>query len=305
VGELWGIGLRAHHYPDLHASAHVPTLEVLADNYLFQRGGPGLWHLDRLAERAPAVLVHGVGLDLGGTLPLSEPYLASLAALCERLDPLVVSDHLCFTRTAAGATYDLLPVPRDDATLARLAARVAHVQARLGRRLTVENVSSYLGYAADARGEAQFLAELAARTGCGLLLDVNNVFVSATNHAFDAREELARYELRAVTQFHVAGHGVADGFLHDTHDAPVRAEVWALLVAALRALGEDAASVPVILERDDEDTALAPVLDELAAGLAATRAALAPVLDERAALAGEPARPRVTPLNIDATSEFK
>ncbi len=256
-----GLGLRPHHYPDWHARepGSRPWLEAVSDNYVFHRGGPALHHLGRLAEGG-RLLLHGVGLNIAGREPLDRDYLRGLAALAALTRPQVLSDHLCFTRAPGAASFDLLPIPYTEAMLAHVCVRVAAVQEALGQRLSLENVSSYVQFAGNALSEMEFLAEVCRRTGAGVLLDVNNAFVSAANHGGDAGAALQALAPAHVTQYHIAGHSIADGFLLDTHDQPVRAEVIALLAAAWTRFGPR----PFILERDDEQP-LAPLLAELAA----------------------------------------
>lgn len=276
----WGVGLRPHHYPYWHEitarGEEAPWLEVMADNYLFQKGGPGLHHLDRIASRARVVL-HGVGLDIAGTDPLDEDYLAALAALCRRLRPAVVSDHLCFTRAKGAQAYDLLPIPYNERVLEHVRRRVERVQDVLGTRLALENVSSYVSYVDSDISEMGFLRALCDRTGCGILLDANNVYVSAVNHGHDPHAEILRVDPSHVMQYHVAGHSEAEGFLHDTHDQPVRGEVWDLLALAFARVGPR----PLILENDDDATRAEEVVAEMRAGVAtlAARAARLGVID--------------------------
>lgn len=260
----WGLGLRPHHYSAWHAlpDASLPVAEVLADTYLFQEGGPGLWHLNRIAARTQTLL-HSVGLNLGGTQVLDLEYLKELGRLVELLNPLVVSDHLCFTRVPFRSSFDLLPIPLNEVTLAHVANRVDCVQEILGVRLSIENVSSYLNFKASDLTEAEFLYALCERTGCGLLLDLNNLYVTSFNQGLNPEVELQKCNPAHVTQFHIAGHSsTANGLLHDTHDAPVCEAVWTLLTQALQHMG----ARPVILERDDPHCDFQELCDELAAG---------------------------------------
>jgi uncharacterized protein (UPF0276 family) len=255
-----GVGLRPHHYPDWHAresSGTRPWLEIMADNYIFDRGGPALHHLRRLAEGG-RTLLHGVGLNIGGQMDLDRAYLAGLGRLITLASPAVVSDHLCFTRVPGASSFDLLPIPYTEPMLRHVTARVHAAQDALGVRLSLENVSSYVRYAGSDLTEMEFLAEVCRRTGAGVLLDVNNAFVSAVNHGGDPVLDMAALSADQVTQYHVAGHTEADGYLLDTHDQTVRSEVTALLAHAWRRFGPR----PFVLERDDEQ-ALAPLLAEL------------------------------------------
>jgi len=241
-----GAGLRPHHYPDWKEMAALPILEVLSDNYLFQKGGPGLRHLSELAERTRMVL-HGVGLNIGGHIPLHLDYLKSLKDLVERTRPLIVSDHLCFTATGEGQSFDLLPIERTQKEWNHIKSRVHEVQDFLDRPLTLEYVSTYVESDANEMRQSEFLNALAAATGCGILLDVNNVFVCAFNHGFDAWQEIEAIDPRHVHQYHIAGHAVHEDYLHDTHAEVIRDEVWQLLRRAFQTIGPR----PCIIERDD------------------------------------------------------
>lgn len=257
----FGLGLRPQHYDALLAgSARVDWLEILSENYLVDGGRP-LWMLDRMAERWP-VAMHGVSLDIGGCDPLDRDYLHALGRLARRVRPRIVSDHLCWTRQAGVQFHDLLPLPQNDDSVLHVAARVRQVQDILGMPLVLENVSSYLRFADDTLDEAQFLSAVVAESGCGLLLDVNNVFVNAHNHGFDAVAFLDRLPPGSVHQIHLAGHGEdarGSGLLIDTHDAPVSDGVWSLFADAVRRFG----NVPAMIERDDHIPPLDVLLAEL------------------------------------------
>lgn len=276
VSSMGGYGLRPAHYPywrERAQTGELPWLEVMADNFLFDKGGPGLAHLDSIARNARCV-VHGVGLSIASPELPSQRYVKALGALCDRVRPHVVSDHLCFTHAGGFQSYDLLPIPYTDAFLRRLVPRVLRLQESLGRRFAFENVSSYVSFHESEMTELEFLGELCQRTGCGILLDVNNVFVSAVNHAPKgtslvevceaARSAIAKVDAAHVMQYHVAGHTERDGFLYDTHDAPVKNEVWNLCGFALSRLGLK----PLILEHDDDAVHAAALEEELAMGFA-------------------------------------
>jgi uncharacterized protein len=257
-----GIGLRPAHYAFWHAhSGPLPWLEVIADNHLFQKGGPGFVHLERLRSRSDMVL-HGVGLSIAGPEELSSEYLQALKGLCHRLEPATVSDHLCFTRAHGRQTFDLLPVPFTEGFLKKIVARVNQVQETLGRRFALENVSSYVDFLDHEMSEIEFLAEVCRATGCGLLLDVNNLYVSAFNHGFDPYAELVKVRPQDVVQYHVAGHSVEADFLYDTHDKPVCDDVWALAAMAWSRIGPR----PFVLEHDDESTPPQTLKEELQKG---------------------------------------
>ena len=259
----FGLGLRPQHYDTLLRGdgAAVDWLEIVSENYLVDGGRP-LAMLDRIAERWPLAM-HGVALNIGGSDPLDRDYLRALAKLAERVRPALISDHLCWTRHRGVQLHDLLPLPYDEATLRHVAARVRQVQDALGAQLVLENVSSYLRFAGDTLGEAEFLSALVAETGCGLLLDVNNVYVNARNHGIDAAGYLDALPRHAIRQIHLAGHGedaLGSGLLVDTHDAPVCSEVWTLYAQAVQRFG----AVPSMIERDDRIPPLPELLEELA-----------------------------------------
>jgi uncharacterized protein (UPF0276 family) len=249
-----GVGLRTTHYRDiLEGKPAVDWFEVLSENYMQTRGRP-LAILDQVAERYPVVL-HGVSMSIGSTDPLDRVYLAELKTLRDRVGARWVSDHLCWTGAYGKNTHDLLPLPLTEESLRHTAARVRQVQDFLGGPLVLENVSSYAAFAANTMSEWEFVAALASEADCGLLLDVNNVYVSARNHGFDPKDYLRALPMDRVVQFHVAGHSDLGTHVIDTHIGPVPDPVWALLQEA-RALGADA---PVLLEWDADIPALAVV----------------------------------------------
>jgi hypothetical protein len=240
-----GVGLRTAHYRDiLEGEPAVDWFEVLSENYMQTRGRP-LAVLDRVAERYPVVL-HGVSLSIGSTAPLDFAYLAELKALRDRVGARWVSDHLCWTGTHGRNAHDLLPMPLTDEALAHVVGRVRQVQDFLGAPLVLENVSSYASFAGRSMAEWEFIAAVAREADCGLLLDVNNVYVSARNHGFDPKAYLRAIPVDRVVQFHVAGHSDYGTHVVDTHVGPVPDPVWGLLAEA-HALG---ARAPVSLEWD-------------------------------------------------------
>lgn len=260
----FGLGLRQPHYAEAAAGAcdGVDWFEVITENFLVAGGNPRRV-LRAVREHRPIVL-HGVSLSIGSVDPLDEDYLDRLAALCREVEPAHVSDHLCWSSLGGHTVHDLWPMPYTAEALDHVAARVARVQDRLGRRLLLENPSSYASFAADELGEAAFLAELAARTDCGLVLDVNNIYVSCRNHGWDPHAYLAAIPAARVGYVHLAGHIAEDGLLIDTHDQPVCDDVWTLYAAALAHLGP---GVATCLERDDH----IPPLGELTAELGRAR----------------------------------
>jgi len=260
----FGLGLRKEHFADLLAAppAGVDWFEAISENFMVAGGKP-LAVLERVRRDFPLVL-HGVSLSIGGIDPLSADYLDRLAALIDRIEPAWVSDHLCWTGVDGVNLHDLLPLPYTQECLAHLAGRVRQVQDRLRRRLVLENPSTYLTAAGNSLTEWEFLAALAEETDCLLLLDVNNVYVSACNHGFDPLRYLAAIPPTRVVQLHIAGHRDVDGFKIDTHDAPVCEAVWALYAQAARRFPAAA----TLLERDDA----IPPLPELIAELNRARA---------------------------------
>lgn len=242
-----GVGLRTAHYA--HLLEHTPALdwlEILSENYLYTEGRP-LYMLDQLAERYP-IAMHGVSLSIGGSDPLDFDYLRRLKALKQRVNARWLSDHLCWTGVAGRNTHDLLPLPYDLETLRHTIERVRVVQDFLGERMLLENPSSYAEFTRSTLSEAEFLSTLVREADCGLLLDVNNVYVSAFNHGFDAMDYLNALPYERVAQVHVAGHSHYGTHIIDTHVGPVCAEVWDLW----RVVSERLQGVSVLLEWDSE-----------------------------------------------------
>ncbi|HEY0179376.1 MAG TPA: DUF692 domain-containing protein [Dokdonella sp.] len=265
----YGLGLRVEHYDALLAGAPaVDWLEVLSENYMIPGGRP-LDYLARFRERWPLVM-HGVSLSIGSADPLDRAYLRRLKTLAAFVEPAWISDHLCWTGVDGANLHDLMPLPYTEEALAHVAARVREVQDFLGRRILLENVSSYVAFHASQLSEAQFLAEIAARADCLILLDVNNVYVSSRNHGFDARAYLDEIPVERVQQFHLAGHEDQGDLVVDTHDAPIVDPVWRLYADAVRRFG----AVSTMIERDDR----VPPLAELLAELDRARAVAAPLL---------------------------
>ena len=256
-----GIGLRAEHGAEfLERDPDVGFIEVHAENY-FGRGGLPRDVLRR-ARRDHALSLHGVGLSIGSTDPLDPAHLQRLGELVDELQPAFVSEHLCWTSHRGVHLNDLLPLPLTEEALDHVAARVDAVQSRLRRAILVENVSSYFEYADSTIPECEFLAALARRTGCGLLLDVNNVYVSAANHGFDAIDYVQRIPVDAARELHLAGHVrrpcPGGEMLIDSHSEPVCAEVWALYAIALHRFG----GLPTLIEWDSDLPPLHVLLGE-------------------------------------------
>jgi hypothetical protein len=241
-----GVGLRPLHYADvLERRARVDWFEALSENYLVPGGRP-LRVLEAVREIAPVVL-HGVSLNIGSVDPVDTRYLDELSALARRVEPAWISDHLCWTAVDRIQLHDLVPLPRTEEVVRHVAARVRSVQEYLGRRIALENAASYFAYGADAMSEWEFLTAVAEEADCGVLLDLNNVFVSAHNHGFDATRYVDAIPAERVFQIHLAGHSRDGPLWVDTHDHPVSEEVWALYAHALRRLGP----VSTLIEWDD------------------------------------------------------
>jgi uncharacterized protein (UPF0276 family) len=231
-----GVGLRTPHFSHiLRENPAVDWFEIISENFM-DSGGRPRYVLEQVAERYPVVM-HGVSLSVGSSDPLNREYLRKLKGLATAVDARWVSDHVCWTGIAGRNTHDLLPLPYNDATLAHVVARVRVVQDVLERPLILENPSSYVGFAASTMPEWEFVARLAEEADCGLLLDVNNVFVSAMNHDFDPVEYLQKVPHHRVVQFHLAGHTDCGTHRIDTHDGPVIDPVWDLYRLANRLTG--------------------------------------------------------------------
>lgn len=254
-----GIGLRAPHYGDLLAREQcVGWLEAHSENY-FGDGGWDLHVLSRLRDRYPIAL-HGVGLGLGSAAGFSPGHLATLRRLVDRIEPALVSEHLAWNATDGWVANELLPLPLTRPALDLLVTRVAQLQGTLGRRVLIENVSSYVRFAGDDYDEGAFLNELAARSGCGILLDVNNLYVNECNLGADARAQIDAIDPRHVGEIHLAGHVATARAVVDHHGARVADAVWSLYAYALRRCG----CVPTLIEWDTDLPALDVLLDEAA-----------------------------------------
>lgn len=255
-----GIGLRARHYRDfLDGQPPAAWLEVHSENY-FGEGGFDLFVLEQLRSRY-ALSLHGVGLALGSAATPDddarvERHLTKLKRLAARIEPAMISEHLCWGAHRGRHFNDLLPLPYTEEALTHMAARVHRMQDTLGRRVLIENVSSYVEFRASDLSEGEFLAELARRSGCGILLDVNNFYVNQVNHGSDALKAMAALPRECVAEIHLAGHLVTDDGLIDDHGSPVAAPVWKLYDAALALFGP----VPTLIEWDTDVPELAVLL---------------------------------------------
>lgn len=254
----FGLGLRPDHYEAILAEhPTVDWFEAITENYLVDGGKP-LHYLDSIRRDWPMVM-HGVSLSIGGSDPLDRDYLAQVKALARRVEPAWISDHLCWTGNAGLNMHDLLPLPYTEEAVAHVAGRIGQVQDALGRQILIENVSSYIGFRHSAMTEWAFLSAVAERADCLLLLDVNNIHVSAFNHEFDPLSYLSGVPAGRVRQIHLAGHRNYGSHIIDTHDQPIIDPVWRLYGEAVRRFG----AVPTMIERDDNIPPLADLMAEL------------------------------------------
>jgi uncharacterized protein (UPF0276 family) len=255
----FGLGLRTVHYSAfLGEPQSVDWLEIIADNYMVPGGKP-LAMLDAIRERYPMAM-HSVSLSIGSVSGPDPAYVKALAALARRVEPLWMSDHLCWTGVHGSHLHDLLPLPYTEEALKLVVRHVQQVQDALGRRLLLENVSSYVEYGSSQMTEWAFLRAVAEQADCLLLLDLNNIHVSAVNHGFDAHEFLHALPAGRIQQIHLAGHTDHGDHLVDTHDHPVADPVWTLYRDAITRLGP----VATMIERDDHIPPLGELVDELA-----------------------------------------
>jgi uncharacterized protein (UPF0276 family) len=253
-----GIGLRAPHYHEvLNTLPKLGWVEVHSENFF--GGGAPLRTLSKVREHYP-VSLHGVGMGLASVTPLDQEHLTALRRLCDTVQPAAVSEHLCWNTVAGMVINDLLPFPYTQEALFNVISRVEQVQEKLGRQLLVENLSSYLSFTQSEMSEGEFLAELTRRTGCGILFDVENLYVNARNLGVDAEAFIAAIPAEAVEEYHLAGFSVRDGCLVDTHDHPVYPEVWKLYEFALQHIGPR----PTLIEWDSDIPALPVLMGEAA-----------------------------------------
>lgn len=254
----FGLGLRSEHYHDLLTKrSDVDWLEILSENYMVPGGKP-LYYLDKIRENYPIVM-HGVSLSIGSVDPLNKDYLMELKKLAQRVQPQWISDHLCWTGTQGINLHDLLPLPYTEEALTHLVSRIQQVQDFLGQRILLENVSSYLSYQHSTISEWEFLREVAERADCLILLDINNIHVSAFNHQFNPLDYLDAMPAHRVQQFHLAGHLNRGDYIIDTHDHTIIDEVWSLYAEAVKRFG----NVSTMIERDDDVPPIETLLNEL------------------------------------------
>jgi len=264
----FGVGLRAKHYDEvIETRPAVDWFEIISENFMVPGGRP-LRILDEVRKHYP-IAMHGVSLSIGSVDSLNLDYLSQLKELAKRCEPMWISDHLCWTSVGGHNTHDLLPLPYTDETIGHVAERVSRVQDLLGQRILLENVSTYLELEQSKIPEWEFLNAVAERADCEILLDVNNIFVSAYNHGFSARDYLCSIDPKRVRQFHLAGHTDRGAFLHDTHDHPVPEGVWSLYAEALQRFGV----VATLIEWDDH---IPPLPELIAEAEHARRIATAP-----------------------------
>lgn len=254
----YGLGLRTEHFESvLEQRPAVDWFEIISENFMVPGGKPR-HYLASIRERYPLAM-HGVSLSIGSADPLDQEYLRALKQLACDVDPIWISDHLCWTGFGGINSHDLLPLPYTEQAIVHVASRIGEVQDTLGREILIENVSSYVNFAEAEMDEASFLDEIARRSGCRILLDVNNVYVSSRNHGFDADAYIARLTPSKIWQIHLAGHSDYGHYVIDTHDHPVRDEVWDLYARTIQRLG----AVTTMIERDDHIPPLAELVSEL------------------------------------------
>ena len=255
----YGLGLRKEHYEAvLNDDPPVDWFEIISENYMVDGGKP-LRYLDSIRSRYPLAM-HGVSLSIGSTDTLDLDYLDRLKALIERLQPAWFSDHLCWTGVQGINLHDLMPLPYTEEAIVHVVERVQRVQDHVGRQMLLENVSSYVGYSDSQLSEWDFLREVAERADCLILLDINNIYVSAFNHDFDPYAYLEAMPAERIQQIHLAGHTCGDDLIIDTHDHPIADPVFELYAAAVERFGR----VTTMIERDDRIPPLSDLLDELA-----------------------------------------
>jgi uncharacterized protein (UPF0276 family) len=254
----YGLGLRREHYETvLGQRPDVDWFEIISENYMVDGGKP-LDYLTRIREHYPMVM-HGVSMSIGSTEPLDFDYLKQLKALIKRVEPAWFSDHLCWTGVNGLNLHDLMPLPYTEEAIQHVADRVCRVQDYMGRRMLLENVSSYVSYSDSDMSEWEFLREVAERADCLILLDINNIYVSAYNHNFDPCAYLHAIPAERVYQFHLAGHTHENNLIIDTHDHPIADPVFELYAAAVQQFGR----VSTMIERDDHIPPLPELLAEL------------------------------------------
>ncbi len=254
----FGLGLRPELYEEiLQQKPDIDWFEIITENYLISGGKP-LYYLDQIRENYPVVM-HGVSLSIGSADPLDRDYLSQLKALANRIDPMWISDHLCWTGVQGLNMHDLLPIPYTEEAIAHIVPRICEIQDYLGRQILIENVSSYLTFIQSEMTEWEFISAIAKQADCYLLLDVNNIYVSSVNHEFDPLDYLDAIAPERVVQIHLAGHSNHDNYIIDTHDAPIIQPVWDLYAKTIAKFGP----ISTMIERDDNIPILTELLVEL------------------------------------------
>lgn len=254
-----GLGFRPFYYKDIFGgkAQEVEFFEAITENYM-DTGGRPLYYLEKMRAEKP-VFLHGVSLNIGSTDELNQDYLRSQKRLIDRIEPEIVSDHLCWTGAHSKNFFDLYPLPFIRQSLDHCVERISRIQDFLGRRIAVENVSSYLLFKDNEMAEWEFIAEVAKGADCRILLDINNVYVNSVNHAFNPQEFIEYIPGDRVVQYHLAGHTDMGDFLFDTHDHPIVDPVWELFSFTMEQMG----SRPTLIERDDKFPELEELLTEL------------------------------------------
>ncbi len=267
-----GIGLRTAHYSSiLESGLSVGLVEAISENFM-GRGGRPLAVLERVRRDSPVVL-HGVSLSLGGLDPIPPLYLKQLDALASRIEAAWVSDHLCFGTVGGHSGHDLWPIPFTEEALFHVARRVSEVQERLCRRIAVENVSSYVEYHVSGMSEWEFISKLLELADCDLLLDINNLYINASNHQYDSKQAIASIPTARIRQLHLAGHSHQGEYLFDTHGAPVSEAVWDLYRYCVQHHG----ALPTVIEWDENIPPLKRVLEESASAAIVEQSVLTPI----------------------------
>ncbi len=254
----FGLGLRTDHYQDIiDQKPAIDWFEIITENYLVPGGKP-LYYLDQIKENYPIVM-HGVSMSLGSTDPLDKNYLQQVKELANRVNAHWISDHLCWTGVSQKNMHDLLPLPCTEEALKHVVSKIKQAQDFLGRQILIENASTYITFTSSQMTEWDFIREMTHQADCLLLLDINNIYVSAFNHGFNPEDYLAGIPKNRVQQFHLAGHTNNGDHIIDTHDHPVISPVWDLYAKALEIFGK----VSTMIERDDHIPALPVLLNEL------------------------------------------
>lgn len=254
----FGLGLRPDHYEDiLNTNPPVDWFEIITENYM-DAGGKPRYYLDQISERYPIVM-HGVSLSIGSTDDIDYEYLKLLKSLANYVKPRWISDHLCWTGINSLNMHDLLPLPYTLEAIKHIVIRIKKIQDYLGQQILIENVSSYLTYKDSQMSEWEFLSTIAEQANCNILLDINNIYVSAFNHNFDPLTYIKEMPKERIYQIHLAGHSNHGSYILDTHDAPIIPKVWSLYKQAIEITG----LVSTMIERDDNIPVLAELITEL------------------------------------------